>query len=196
MMLAGWFGGFLFLMLVLGDWLHFSSLRASAVRYGCRIARKEDRLPLSVATALARFGDTGLLQLPSGAARRLPDEPHLALRPQRRLRTAWPMKGSIELEADGEGTKLVCHKLIPWSSAILTLVWFLTVGIGTVTFAVLYLADGGLASLTSIMMGLGILGIGLMVVAFGLITVAFAYRLEDQRLTQAYEDLRASLEQT
>lgn len=196
MLLAGLFGGFLFLALVLGDWLHFSSLRPSAARYGCRIARTEDRLPLvSVTKLAAQFGSTGLLQLPHGAARLFPDERQLVLRPQRRLRTAWPMKGSIELEADGEATKLVCHKLIPWSSAILTLLWFLTVGIGTITFVILYLTDGGLASLSSILMGLGILGIGLLVVAFGLVTVAFAYRLEDQRLTQAYQDLREALGQ-
>ena len=66
-------------------------------------------------------------------------------------------------------------------------------GIGTIAFVVLYLADGGLSSLSGILMGLGILGIGLLVLAFGLVTFAFAYRLENHRLMQAYQELRAVL---
>jgi len=195
MLLAGLFAGVLFIALVLGDWLQFTSLTVQAARYGCRIARVEDRLPLaSLEKVMAQFGGNGLLQLPNGAARLFPDERQLLLRPQRRFRTAWPMKGSIELRQDGKTTTLVCSKLIPWSSAILTLLWFLTVGIGTLTFAILYLADGGLSSFTGMLMGLGILGIGLLVVAFGLVTIALAYRLENHRLMQAYQDLRAAIE--
>jgi hypothetical protein len=78
---------------------------------------------------------------------------------------------------------------------LLTVLWFLTVGIGTLAFVIMYLVDGGLASLSGILMGLGILGIGLLVLAFGLVTIAFAYRLENHRLTQAYEELRGVLEQ-
>jgi hypothetical protein len=196
MVLAGLFAGVLFVALVLGDWLQFTSLTAQAARYGCKIARLEDHLPLvSLPKALERFGSNGLLQLPNGVARLFPDDRRLLLRPQRRLRTAWPIKGSIELRQEGETTTLVHNKLIPWSSAILTLLWFLTVGVGTITFVILYLADGGLASFSGILMGLGILGIGLLVLAFGLVTIAFAYRLENHRLMQAYQDLRAALEE-
>jgi hypothetical protein len=196
MLLAGLFAGILFVALVLGDWLQFTSLTVQAARYGCRIARAEDRLPLApLAKVMAQFGSNGLLQLPNGAARLFPDERRLILRPQRRFRTAWPMKGSIALKQEGESTTLVCSKLIPWSSAILTLLWFLTVGIGTLAFAILYLADGGLSSLSGILMGLGIFGIGLLVLAFGLVTIALAYRLENHRLMQAYQDLKAAIEQ-
>ncbi len=197
MVLAGLFAGVLFLALVAGDWLQFTSLTAQASRYGCRIARVEDHLPPApLSKALERFDKTGVLQLPNGVARLFPDDRRLLLRPQRRFRTAWPMKGSIELKQEGGTTRLVCSKLIPWSSALLTLLWFLTVGIGTLTFVVLYLADGGLSSLSGILMGLGILGIGLLVLAFGLVTIAFAYRLENHRLMQAYQDLKTTLEQT
>lgn len=194
MVFAGLFAGILFLALVLGDWFHFTRLTAQAARYGCRIARAEDRLSSApLPKALERFGHNGLLPLPNGVARLFPGDRRLLLRPQRRFRTAWPMKGSIELNQEGEMTTLVCSKLIPWSSALLTLFWFLTVGIGTITFVILYLADGGVSSFSGILMGLGILGIGLLVLAFGLVTIAFAYRLENHRLMQAYQDLRAAL---
>nr|MBI3614851.1 hypothetical protein [Nitrospirota bacterium] len=111
-----------------------------------------------------------------------------------RFRTAWPLKATLELVPDGLAGRVTCIKQIPWCSAILTSLWFLTVGAGTLTFVLLYLADGGLASLQVILMGLGILGIGLLVLAFGLVTIAFAYRLENHRLTLAYQDLRAALE--
>ena len=44
-----------------------------------------------------------------------------------------------------------------------------------------------------LVIAVGIVCIGLLVLAFGLITVSLAYRLENQRLTQAYEELRAVL---
>jgi hypothetical protein len=197
MLLAGLFAVVLFAALVLGDWWQFTSLTVQAARYGCRIARVEDHLsPAPLSKTLEQFGGNGVLQLPNGLVRLFPDDRRLLLRPQRRFRTAWPMKGSIELRQEGETTTLVCSKLIPWSSAILTLLWFLTVGIGTLAFAILYLADGGLSSLSGILMGLGILGIGLLVLAFGLVTIALAYRLENNRLMQAYQDLRAAIERT
>jgi hypothetical protein len=194
MVLAGLFAGVLFLALVVGDWLQFTSLTVQAARYGCRIARVEEHLSqASLPDLLNQFGSNGLLQLSNGVARLFPVDRRLLLRPQRRFRTAWPMKGLIELRQEGETTTLVCSKLIPWSSAILTLLWFLTVGIGTLAFAILYLADGGLSSLSVILMGLGILGIGLLVLAFGLVTIALAYRLENHRFMQAYQDLLATL---
>jgi len=43
------------------------------------------------------------------------------------------------------------------------------------------------------MLLLGVAAVGLLVLAFGLVTVALAYRLEDQRLMWAYEELRTVL---
>lgn len=200
MVLTGFFGALLFLALVIGDWFYFSSQSAQAGTYGCRIAGAPDQAPWpSMAEIGSRFDADGRLRLPNGFAHCFPTERRIVLRSQQgflpsRFRTAWPLKASLEFALEGPTTRVTCIKRIPWSSAILTSLWFLTVGAGTLTFVVLYLADGGLASLSTILMGLGILGIGLLVLAFGLVTIAFAYRLENHRLTLAYQDLRAALE--
>lgn len=199
MMLAGLFGVILLAALVLVDWFHFTSLTVPSSRYGCGIARLEDRLPPAPLAAVTdRFDRNGLLTLPHGVARLFKEEKRIVLRPQYRLfslkfRTAWPMKGSIELNPEGGATKLTCVKRIPWSSALLTLLWFAVVGLGTVGFVISFLAQGGLNSLSGVVMGLGITGLGLMVLAFGYITVSLAYRLENQRLTEAYKELRVAL---
>ena len=202
MIVAGLFGGLLFLALVLGDWFHFTSLTGQASGYGCGIARAVDRLPsVPLSAALSRFGGSGVLQLPNGIARVFADERRILVRPQyrllsRRFRTAWPMKGTLELAPDGEDTRVTCIKRIPWSSAILTLLWFLLVGIGTITFVIAYLVDGGLSSLGGLLMGMGILALGLLVLTFGLVTVVFAYRLENDRFTQVYRELLTLLTAT
>jgi len=199
MVLAGFFGAFLVAGLIWGDWLHFTSLTAPSSRYGCGIARVEDRLPLaSLAVVMDRFDRNGLLTLPHGVARCFREEKRIVLRPQYQLfslkfRTAWPMKGSIELEPEGDATKLTCVKQIPWSSALLTLLWFAVVGVGTVGFTISFLASGGFTSFSGVLMGLGITGLGLLVLAFGLTTVSLAYRLENERLTEVYQELRAAL---
>ena len=136
--------------------------------------------------------------MPHGIARLFPDENRILLRPQYRLwslrfRTAWPIKGTIEMREDGEATRLTCVKRIPWSSAIMTALWFAIVGLGTVGFLVTYTVEGGLASLSSLLIGLGITGVGVLVFLFGLIIVALAYRLENDRLGQAYRELREVL---
>lgn len=201
MLLPALFGSVLFLALVLGDWFHFRRLTTHAGSYGCRIARADDRLPSAhLAAALDRLAAAAVLRLPNGVARVLSAEQKILLRSQGGLRshrfvTAWPLKGTIHLEPEGELTRLVCIKRIPWSSAILTSLWFLLVGIGTIAFVIVFFADGGLGSLGSLLMGLGILGLGLLVLAFGLVTVSLAYRLEDHRLTQAYQELRSLLVQ-
>lgn len=199
MVLVGLFAFMLFLLIVLGDWLHFTSLTASASRYGCRIARVEDRLHLpSTALVVARFDPDGLLNLPHGIARLFQEENRIVLRPQYRwysvrFRTAWPIKGSIEVEQDGDSTRVTCIKRIPWSSAILTLLWFALVGFGTVVFMVAYAVQGGFTSLTSILLGLGVAGAGTLVFMFGLVIGSLAYRLENDRLGQAYNELRETL---
>ena len=199
MLMASLFGAILFAALVLGDWFHFTGLTAPSSCYGCGIARVEDRLPLaSLAVVMDRFDRNGLLTLPHGVARFFWEEKRIVLRPQYQLfslkfRTAWPMKGSIELKLEGDTTKLTCVKRIPWSSALLTILWFAIVGVGTIGFVISFLADGGLTSLSGVLMGLGITGLGLLVLAFGLTTVSLAYRLENQRLTEVYQELRAAL---
>jgi len=108
-----------------------------------------------------------------------------------RFRTAWPLKGCIELVSEGEGLRLVCTKRVPWSSSILTFLWFSLVGFGTLGFVMTYLIQGGLDSLGSILLGIGVTGVGLIVVAFGLLTVTVAYRIENTRLMLVYGELKA-----
>ena len=107
------------------------------------------------------------------------------------FRTAWPLKGLIYLMPDEQGVQAVCIKRIPWSSAILTLVWFLLVGLGTTAFMITYGTQGGFESLSGVLMGAGILGIGMLVLAFGVVTVMVSYRLESSRLAQVYDELKA-----
>jgi hypothetical protein len=199
MVLAGVFAAVLFTGLIVVDWAHFVRLTEEASRYGCAVARvQEDWRAVSVATLEARFGPQGVLSLPHGVARLFPGAQRLSLRPTYRLfsfqfRTAWPIKGSLDLLPQEHGLRVVCVKRVPWSSAILTVLWFVLVGLGTVGFLITYGLHGGLASLGGVLMGAGIIGLGLLVLAFGLVTVVVAYRLENGRLTIVYEELRASL---
>ena len=197
MMLAGLFAGGLFLALVLGDWLYFVRLTPDAGRYGCGVARTVDRLSLQSLIRLeARLDADGAIRLPHGIARYYPEIRQIALRPQYRLfamgfRTAWPLKGLIHLMPDEQGVHAVCIKRIPWSSAIITLVWFLVVALGTTAFMIIYGTQGGFESLSGLLMGAGIFGIGLLVLAFGIVTVMFSYRLENGRFAQVYDELKA-----
>lgn len=197
MLLAEILGGGLILALIVYDWRRFSRQTASAVRYGCPVARTEDTIA-PVSGLAARFGPDGHLQLDRGSARWFPGERRLLLRPHAgrlspRFCTAWPLKGLIELE-EGDGRALLrCVKLMPWSSAVLTLLWFAIVGVGTLAFVVRFLADDGAFALGSLMLVMGVAAVGLFVLIFGLVTFSLAYRLEDQRLMQAYGELRGVL---
>jgi hypothetical protein len=202
MMLAGLFAGTLLLGLIFGDWLYFVRLTPDAGRYGCGIARTVDRLSLQSLTRLeARVDSDGALTLPHGIARYYPNLRQITLRPQyhlfsRGFRTAWPLKALIHLAPDEQAVHAVCIKRIPWSSAIITLVWFLLVGMGTAAFMIIYGTQGGFDSLSGVLMGAGILGIGLLVFAFGVVTVILSYRLENSRLVQVYEELKAAVDET
>jgi hypothetical protein len=199
MLLAGLFAGFLFVALIAGDWWWFSRSNASAGRYGCPVARAEDTLPVeSKWTPASRFDPSGRLSLDHGAARFFPDERLILLRPQSsrfssRFPTAWPLKATIAAQEHDGTMRLHCIKLIPWSSALLTLLWFAIVSIGTLAFVVRFLTGDDAFSLGSLLLVLGVSAMGVLVLAFGLVTVSLAYRLEDQRLMLVYQELRAAL---
>ncbi|MGH7259288.1 MAG: hypothetical protein ACREI9_01225 [Nitrospiraceae bacterium] len=199
MLLAGLFAGCLFVALVAGDWWRFSRTTAPAGRYGCPVARAEETVPEGAAHRLAaRLTPDGFLPLEHGLVRFSPTEQRILLRPrsqfgQARFRTAWPLKAVLELDAGAGSVRVRCVKLMPWSSALLTLLWFAVVGIGTLAFVVRFLTSEDTVTLGSILLGLGVTGVGLLVLAFGLVTVSLAYRLEDHRLMQAYQELRAVL---
>jgi hypothetical protein len=202
MILAGLFAGALLLGLIVGDWLYFVRLTPDASRYGFGIARMADRFSFQTLDRLqARVDADGALTLPHGIGRYYPDLRQIALRPQYHLfsmgfRTAWPLKVLIQLTPDAHTLHALCIKRIPWSSAIITLMWFLLVGLGTIAFTVTYAAQGGFDTLTGLMMGAGILGVGLLVLAFGVVTVTLSYRLENSRLGQVYEEFKAAVDGT
>ncbi len=199
MLLAGLFAGCLFVALVAGDRWRFSQTTASAVRYGCPVARAEETVPEGAAHRLAaRFAPDDHVSLEHGSARWFPSERSLLLKPQSppgqaRFRTAWPLKGVLELDEEAGAVRVRCVKLMPWSSALLTLLWFAVVGIGTLAFVVRFLTGGDAVTLGGVLLGLGVTAVGLLVLVFGLVTVSLAYRLEDHRLMQAYLELRAVL---
>ena len=199
MVLAGLFAGILCIGLIVGDWLYFIRLTPDAIRYGCRVANNPDQWP---GTALATLGDRftpeGVLMLPHGVAWFYPELFQIAIRPQyrlfsRRFRTAWPVKGLIHLSPHDQGLNTVCVKRMPWSSALMTLLWFALVLIGSLTFVVQYAMDGGFASLGGTLTGGAVIALAALVLAFGLVTVALAYRLENSRLMQVYAELRDAI---
>jgi hypothetical protein len=199
MILAGLFAGALLLGLIVGDWIYFIRLTPDAARYGCRVAHRPDQWPGATRTTVRdRFGPNGVLMLPHGVAWFSPELSYIAIRPQYRLfsrkfRTAWPVKGLIHLSSQDHTLGTLCVKRIPWSSALITLIWFGIVLLGSLTFVVQYAMEGGFATLGATFLGIGIIGLAGMVVLFGVVTVTFSYRLEDGRLMEVYDELRAAM---
>jgi hypothetical protein len=200
MILAGCFAGLLCLGLILGDWLYFVRLTPDASRYGCGIARTQDRFTHTTIKQLAdRFDADGLLTLPHGTARFFPDLNQIVIRQKYRLfamgfRTLWPLKGLISLSPEGNALSVLCRKLTPWSSALLTGIWFALVVVGTVGALIALYLEGEMAVVGGVVLAFGIVGLGLVFLLSGAITIVFAYRLENARLTTVYQELREVLE--
>ena len=199
--MAAVFGGILCILIISGDLYQFTSLRDSASRYGMSLARRYDQITLSGSPNLHKhFTKQGLLELPHGLARYVRGQNLIIIRPyyhlfSMRFRTAWPLKGTIEVKSDGQGVLLELVKRTPWSSAIITMLWLGLVVLGTIIFLVMFALDGGFATGGGVMLGLGIVSLGILVLIFGLILLSLAYRLEDQRLMQVYKELQEKLEE-
>lgn len=200
MTLATVFAALLFLALILGDWYQFTSLRRGTSRYGCVLARHRDLLPIESARLQALFGQHHALQLPHGVARWFPEQSVIVIRPSYhvfslRFRTAWPLKGTIDIATDSQqgGLLFTLVKRIPWTSAILTTIWLTFVAMGTLVFVVMFGLDGGFQSAGGVLLALGIVALGFLVLAFGVILLSLAYRLEDQRLMHVYRELQTAL---
>ncbi len=200
MILAGLFAGILCLGLILGDWLYFVRLTSDASRYGCGVARTQDRFTqVTMAQLAARFDANGLLTLPHGTARFFPSLGQIVIRQKYRLvaigfRTLWPLKGLIALTPEGDGISVLYRKLMPWSSALFTGIWFVLVLVGTVGALIALFFEGELSSANGVVLALGIVGLGFVFVLSAAITVVFAYRLEIARLTVVYQELCEVLE--
>jgi hypothetical protein len=200
MLFAGLFAGALCLGLILGDWLYFMRLTPDASRYGCGIARSHDRFTHTTMKQLAeRFDASGFLMLPHGTARLYQDLNQIVIRQKYRLfamgfRTLWPLKGLVFLSPEGDALSVLCRKLTPWSSALLTGFWFILVTVGTVGALISLFVEGEFAAVGGMVLACGILGLGLVFILSGAITVMFAYRLENARLMLLYQELREVLE--
>jgi hypothetical protein len=202
MIFAGFFAGALCLALILGDWLYFVRLTPDASRYGCGVARTHDRfMHMSMNQLADRFDTDGLLTLPHGTARFFQDLNQIVIRQKYRLfavgfRTLWPLKGLISLSPEGDALAVLCRKLTPWSSALLTGIWFVLVAVGMVGALIALYVEGEMAALGGVVLAFGIVGLGLVFLVSGAITVVFAYRLENARLMTVYQELREVLEGT
>jgi len=100
------------------------------------------------------------------------------------------LKGTLTLHPTETGVALHLTKRVPWSSGLLTLIWLGLVAIGTMIFLVTFGIDGGFNSASCWALALGVGGLGILVLLFGLILVSLAYRLEDSRLMQVYQELQ------
>ena len=202
MIFAGFFAGALCLALILGDWLYFVRLTPDASRYGCGVARTHDRFThMSIKQLADRFDAGGILSLPHGTARFFQGLNQIVIRQKYRLfavgfRTLWPLKGLISLSPEGDALAVLCRKLTPWSSALLTGIWFVLVAVGMVGALIALFVEGEMAALGGVVLAFGIVGLGLVFLVSGAITVVFAYRLENARLMTVYQELREVLEGT
>ena len=194
MTFAGIIAILLFFALIIGDWYQFTTLKSWACQYGCPLAQRKNTLGGQSVSLISPAFQTGALALPHGIARWVADRQVIVIRPyyqlfSLRFRTAWPLKGTIDVSSEGSQLLLHLSKRIPWSSAILTLLWLLFVIGGTLTFVVLFILDGGMSTVGGVFWVVGMTALGLLVLAGGLILLSFAYRLEDSRLTQVYQEL-------
>ncbi len=186
------------LALVIGDWFQFTTLKPWACRYGCPLARRKDLLPKPNNSFPRIFKTSSTIPLPHGVARWVADQQAIVIRPyykmfSLRFRTAWPLKGTLDYRFQDDQLELQLSKRIPWSSAILTSIWLLFVIGGTLGFLAMYAIDGGFGTVGGIFWGMGMIALGLLVLVGGVILLAFAYRLEDSRLMQVYEELQTAL---
>ena len=202
MLLASVFGSLLCLLLIVVDWHQFTSLRPLSAPYGFGVARRRDRLDhLPHHVLLQRVGAQQTMSLPHGVARWCETQGVISLRPSyqlssMRFRTAWPLKGTVELHPTDTGVELRLTKRMPWSSVALTMIWLALVTLGTVAFLILFGLDGGLRSAGGWLLAAGVTGVGALVLVFGVIMVSLAYRLEDARLMQVYQELQDALSRT
>jgi hypothetical protein len=189
----------LVLGLILSDWFQFTTLKNWACRYGFPLARRRDAIAPNPFSSFPRFfHQSPTLPLPHGAARWVEDQRVIVIRPyyqlfSLRFRTAWPLKGTIDVRSDDDQLLLYLSKRIPWSSAMVTLLWLVFVIGGILGFVVMYGLDGGFSTMGGFFWAVGMIALGLLVLAGGIILLAFAYRLEDSRLMQVYEELLDTL---
>jgi hypothetical protein len=187
-------GAVIIVGLVAADWVAFTRKSPRVLGYGLAIGCQQEALRVSADD----FDANGYLPLPHGMAWLCPGQHAIILLPEwrrfgLRFRTAWPLNGALYYDSVSDGAKLRFIKRMPWSSALLTASWFLTVAGGLLAYLFSYARAGGFASAPGAFLGVALSGLGLLVLLFGLIVVVAAYRLEDKRLMVVYDELRSVL---
>jgi TM2 domain-containing membrane protein YozV len=187
-------GTVIVLALVAADWIAFRRRNQAALGYGLAVSRQREilRLPRE------RFTERGEVELPRGVARLYPDRNAVVLLPDwkkfgLRFRSAWPLNGVVYFTGLNAATPVTLVKRTPWSSALLTALWFLVVVIGLLAYLVSYARAGGFSSAGGAFLGVALSGVGLLVLLFGAVVVVAAYRLENKRLMEVYEEFRVAL---
>jgi len=194
-MQAAWLlGAVIVLVVIVADWRAFSPKASSVITYGWTVERTEEALVVPQGV----FDADGLLKLPRGWARLFPDQRAILLSPDAArfgvtVRTAWPLNGCLLYVGPEASGPVTLIKRMPWSSALLTALWFLTVAGGTVAYVVSYAMDGGLSSAGGLFLAVALSGLGLLVCLFGLLIVVVAYRIENKRLMALFEEFKAAL---
>jgi hypothetical protein len=179
---------------VIADWRAFTRISHTALGYGLAIARQQDRLRFTSSD----FGADRRLRLGHGVAQQYPEHHAIMLLPELKrfgisFRTAWPLNGVVYYDSLKVDAEIRLVKRIPWSSAVLTFLWFLTVAGGLIAYLVSYAQAGGFESASGAFLAVALGGLGLLVFLFGLIVVVAAYWLEDKRLMVLYRELRSAL---
>lgn len=187
-------GAIIALGLIVADWIAFGRRTPPVVTYGMAVERRQETL--SVKRGL--FDTDGLLKLPRGWARLFPGQRAILLQPDHKrfgvtFRTAWPLNGFVHYAGWDEPGPVTLTKRMPWSSVVLTALWFLTVAGGTLAYVVSYAMAGGMSSAGGAFLAVALSGLGLLVCLFGLLVVVVAYRLENKRLMAVYEEFKAAL---
>jgi hypothetical protein len=180
--------------LIVADWAAFNLRTAKAVGYGVSVGRHRETLRVR----REQFNADGILTLPRGVARLCQERQAVLLQPDKRLlglsfRTAWPLNGTVHYAALGERAPATLVKRMPWSSVLLTALWFLTVAVGLLVYLVSYALAGGFSSVGGAFLALALGGLALLVLLFGTLVVVAAYRLEDKRLMAVYEEFKAAV---
>jgi cation transporter-like permease len=109
------------------------------------------------------------------------------------VRTVWPLNGSVHYGALEEPAPATLIKRMPWSSVLLTALWFLTVAVGMLIYVASYALAGGFSSVGGAFLAVTLCGLGLLVLLFGMVVVVAGYRMEDKRLMAVYEEFKAVL---
>ncbi len=187
-------GAVIILGLIVADWMAFSRKTPLAVRYGVAVERRQETLFVQ----RGLFDADGILKLPRGWARLFPEQRAILLQPDLKqfgvtFRTAWPLNGFIHYASLEQAEPVTITKRMPWSSVLLTVLWFLTVAGGTLAYVVSYAMAGGMSSAGGAFLAVALSGLGLLVCLFGLLVVVVAYRLENKRLMALYEEFKAAL---